>query len=64
VQDWLRRPGGGRTPDAHYVYPSGPTADLWRVPGSAHIGGDDAEPDSYEQRLIDFFDRALLAPRR
>ena len=43
---------------------AGGTAELWRVPGSSHLGGIDAQPEEYERRVTDFFDRALLgAPR-
>jgi dienelactone hydrolase len=33
---------------------------IWEVPGSTHMGGIDAQPKEYEQRVIAFFDRALL----
>ena len=36
------------------------TAELWRVPGSSHLGGIDAQPEEYERRVIAFFNRALL----
>jgi len=32
----------------------------WKVPGSKHTGGIEARPAKYEQRVIAFFDRALL----
>jgi hypothetical protein len=35
---------------------------LWNVPGSKHVGGFDARPAKYEQRVIAFFDGALLNP--
>ena len=34
---------------------------IWRVPGSGHVGGITAKPAEYEQRVVGFFDRALLA---
>jgi uncharacterized protein len=39
---------------------AGSTAERWRVPGSGHTGGLDAQPAEYERRVLDFFDRALL----
>jgi uncharacterized protein len=33
---------------------------LWRVPGSGHVGGIEAQPKHYERRVVGFFDRALL----
>ena len=32
----------------------------WRVPGSGHTGGLEAQPARYERRVIEFLDRALL----
>ena len=34
--------------------------ELWEVPGSGHIGGTEARPREYEQRVVAFFDRYLL----
>jgi fermentation-respiration switch protein FrsA (DUF1100 family) len=34
--------------------------ELWEVPGSGHIGGTEAQPEEYERRVVDFFDRFLL----
>jgi hypothetical protein len=42
---------------------AGGTKAIWEVPGSGHIGGIDAQPKEYEQRLITFFNRALLTKR-
>ena len=33
---------------------------LWRVPGSGHVGGMDAQPKQYERRVVGFFDRTLF----
>jgi dienelactone hydrolase len=33
---------------------------IWEVPGSGHVGGMDARPKEYEQRVVGFFDQALL----
>ena len=36
------------------------TKELWEVPGAGHVGGIDAQPAEYEQRVVSFFDEALL----
>ena len=36
---------------------------IWRVPGSEHTGGIEAQPAEYEARVVGFFDRALLGAR-
>jgi fermentation-respiration switch protein FrsA (DUF1100 family) len=33
---------------------------IWEVPGSGHIGGNEAQPLEYERRIVGFFDRTLL----
>jgi hypothetical protein len=33
---------------------------IWKVPGSTHTGGLEAQPREYERRVVGFFDRALL----
>ena len=38
--------------------------EIWEVPGSGHIGGMEAQPREYEQRVVDFFDRWLLTETR
>jgi dienelactone hydrolase len=37
-----------------------PPKAIWEVPGARHTGGLEAQPEEYEQRVIDFFDRTLL----
>lgn len=32
---------------------------IWEVPGAGHTGGITAQPEEYERRVVDFFDRAL-----
>ena len=34
---------------------------IWEVPGSGHIGGTEAQPEEYERRVVEFFDRWLAA---
>lgn len=36
---------------------------IWRVPGSGHTGGIEAQPAEYEKRVVGFFDRTLLDAR-
>jgi uncharacterized protein len=33
---------------------------IWKVPGSGHTGGIEAQPAEYERRVVGFFDDALL----
>ena len=37
--------------------------EIWEVPGAKHVGGLEARPREYEQRVTAFFDRALLTGR-
>jgi hypothetical protein len=37
-----------------------PPKQLWEVPGAGHTEGLAAQPAAYEQRVIGFFDDALL----
>jgi alpha/beta superfamily hydrolase len=56
--------GGHGNPDeelnAVYQAAGGPTVSLWEIPEATHTGGLAAEPGEYEQRVVDFFDSALL----
>jgi hypothetical protein len=45
--------------DGFYEAKRGPK-EIWEVPGSKHMGGIDAQPAAYEQRVVGFFDRWLL----
>src|SRR5204862_1592819 len=44
----------------YYMIAGEPKA-IWEVAGASHTGGIDAHPREYEQRVIKFFDRALLS---
>jgi hypothetical protein len=55
---------GGEELAPVYRTATGPTAELWQVPGSTHIHGLQAQPQEYEQRVVSFFDTALLRPDR
>src|SRR5215203_3404437 len=46
----------------YYAAAGGPKA-MWKVPGSEHTGGIDAQPAEYERRVVGFFDRSLLSGR-
>ena len=56
--------GGRGNPDeelnAVYQRAGGPTVSLWRIPDAGHTAGLSAAPRAYEQRVVGFFDRALL----
>jgi hypothetical protein len=52
--------GGENTRQPTYYAAAGEPKAIWKVPGSKHTGGIDARPAEYEQRVIAFFDRALL----
>jgi fermentation-respiration switch protein FrsA (DUF1100 family) len=43
-----------------YYEAAGEPKRIWRVPGSEHTGGFDAQPAEYERRVVAFFDEALL----
>jgi uncharacterized protein len=55
--------GGESTRQPKYYAAAGEPKAIWRVPGAEHTGGIDARPAEYEQRVIGFFDRALLETR-
>ena len=42
---------------------AGEPKSIWRVPGSEHTGGIEAQPAEYERRVIAFLDEALLGRR-
>jgi hypothetical protein len=52
--------GGENARQPKYYAAAGEPKAVWRVPGSRHTGGIDARPAEYEQRVVAFFDRALL----
>jgi pimeloyl-ACP methyl ester carboxylesterase len=39
---------------------AGPAAQLWELPDTNHVGGIFAHPGEYKQRMVSFFDAALL----
>jgi pimeloyl-ACP methyl ester carboxylesterase len=42
---------------------AGPTAQLWELPDTGHVGGIFAHPEEYKQHMLSFFDAALLGQR-
>jgi dienelactone hydrolase len=52
--------GGENARQPKYYAAAGEPKAIWKVPGAKHTGGIDARPAEYEQRVIAFFDRALL----
>jgi uncharacterized protein len=44
-----------------YYAAAGEPKAIWEVPGASHTGGIDVHPREYEERVIAFFDHALLA---
>jgi hypothetical protein len=52
--------GGESTRQPEFFVAAGEPKAIWRVPGSSHTGGIDAQPAEYERRVTAFFDAALL----
>jgi alpha/beta superfamily hydrolase len=46
---------------AHELLAAAPSAALWEIPETGHIGGWSVREDEYRARMITFFDQALLA---
>jgi hypothetical protein len=42
---------------------AGPSAQLWELPDTGHVGGIFVHPEEYKQRMLSFFDAALLGQR-
>jgi pimeloyl-ACP methyl ester carboxylesterase len=42
---------------------AGPTAQLWELPDTGHVGGIFAHPQEYKQHMLSFFDATLLDPK-
>jgi uncharacterized protein len=51
--------GHGEELNRHYARAAGDNATLWEIPESRHVGGLEARPVEYEQRVMSFFDEAL-----
>jgi hypothetical protein len=56
---YAERGQGGEQLTADYYDAAGEPKELW-LTDSAHVAGYEADPDEYAQRVIEFFDNALL----
>ena len=54
--------GGEELNPAYYRAASAPKT-IWKIAEAGHVGGFEARPREYEQRVTRFFDRALLDRR-
>ena len=52
--------GGEVERQPKYYAAAGEPKQLWNVPGAEHTGGLKAQPEEYERRVVDFYDRELL----
>ena len=52
--------GGGEELNPDYFEAASEPKTVWRVDEAEHVGGFDARPREYEERVIGFFDQALL----
>ena len=52
--------GGEKELNPRYFEAANEPKTLWEVPGAGHTGGIDARSVEYEQRVVSFFDDALL----
>jgi hypothetical protein len=57
-------PGSGQEDvrQPKYFAAAGKPKEIWKVPGSGHTGGLEAQPAEYERRVVAFLDEALLEP--
>jgi|SoiMethySBSTD1v2_1073268.scaffolds.fasta_scaffold03587_24 fermentation-respiration switch protein FrsA (DUF1100 family) len=52
---------GGEELNPEYFEAASQPKTLWKIDEAGHVGGFEARPEEYEQRVIAFFDRALLS---
>jgi fermentation-respiration switch protein FrsA (DUF1100 family) len=52
--------GGGEELNPDYFEAAAEPKTLWKIEEAGHVGGFDARPHEYEERVTGFFDRALL----
>lgn len=52
--------GGGEELNVDYYRAASTRKTLWKIGEAGHVGGYEARPQEYEQRVTRFFDRALL----
>jgi hypothetical protein len=58
------RGGGGEELNPDYYRAALAPKELWKIAEAAHVGGFEARPRAYEERVTRFFHRALLGTRR
>ena len=56
------RGGGGEELNPDYYRAALAPKELWKIAEARHVGGFQARPRAYEERVTSFFDRALLGP--
>ena len=56
------RGGGGEELNPAYYRAALAPKELWKIAEAGHVGGLQARPRAYEERVTRFFDRALLGP--
>ena len=56
------RGGGGEELNPDYYRAALAPKGLWKIAEAGHVGGFQARPRAYEERVTRFFDRALLGP--
>ena len=54
---------GGEELNPEYYDAASPPRTLWEIPEAGHVGGYQARPHEYEERVTTFLDRALLGAR-
>jgi fermentation-respiration switch protein FrsA (DUF1100 family) len=59
---YAEKGAGGEQLSADYYEAAGEPKSLWETEGG-HTGGIETHPDEYEQRVVSFFDRALLSQK-
>ena len=52
---------GGEELNPEYFEAASQPKTLWKIDEAGHVGGFEARPEEYEQRVVAFFDRALLS---
>ena len=52
---------GGEELNPEYFEAASQPKTLWKIDEAGHVGGFEARPGEYEQRVVAFFDRALLS---
>ncbi len=56
--------GGGEELNPEYYRAASHPKAIWKIEEARHVGGFEATPDAYEEKVVRFFDRALLTVRQ